>query len=792
MTASPDRPSRPRRKMPRLALILALLLTLIAGNAMATDWSVWRGPDQNGRIDANAIPEGALDLEVIWNRELGSGYSGISVLQGHVLTMYGDGTDDVLVALAAETGKEVWSYRIGPMTPGGNGSHAGPLSTPVSDGKMVYGTSSKAQLFAVNLTDGKEAWNVSMADAMGAEKPFFGFTSTPVLVNDLVVVQAGGDAGLVAFDRQNGEMRWKAASGQVDYRSPILATLGGKEQIVVPFKEKTFGVDPASGDVLWSLDYESAGSATPLVLNEDHFLLSNQSGSTLFKVNGGGVTEVWQNSDLKGSFATPVLVEDKVFGFNRNFLTAVNMEDGERAWRSRPPGGRGIIAVDGRLVVFGANGSLVVADASAGGYTEAASAPISDDGSYTAPTFAEGHFFVRNLTDIAAVRPKAKKEVTVAKADPTNAFETFVRRVEGTDHKDMLIRQYMSEVKSVPIVEGDNLVHFVYWGKAEDVAIAGTMADFGSELSMNNVEGTDFYYRSFEVPTGGRWEYHFVVDFENRMPDPLNPHRVPGNNRMGDQSELNLSGRTAPSYVHLYDGDQAGRTESFNFKSELLENEREITVYLPHGYDDSTDNYPVVVVQQGDDWMQGGQLTNTLNHVIGDQLPETVAVFVSAPPRTAFNELQGRGAGNYADMLANELRSELHERYRLAEEKDHWVLLGRGDGAGAALYAGLKHPDAFGHAVIQSYSTPGRLAAALTKMMEEAGEERTHFAVHWNQHDFRSKQGGWDVAVESRELAETLRKNGFKVSGGETPDGGGWGSWRVSVVPALAAVLSSN
>ena len=778
----------PPRTCSKIALVphFLTLLLLIAALAVpaAADWAQWRGPDQNGRVAAE-LPEGAFDLEVVWKRDLGSGYSGLSVVGDRLLAMYTDGKDDLLVALEPSTGEELWRYRVGDMTPNPGPSHEGPLSTPVSDGNYVYAVGSDVRLFAVSLDDGTEVWSVPLQETMEAKRPFFGFTSTPVLAEGLVIQQVGGpQAGIAAFDASSGEMRWKAVTGEVEYRSPVLGQLGGRSQVIAFFEDKTYGFDPASGEELWSLDWKSNGSNTPLVVGDDRLLLAADSETALFQVTAedGNFTlsELWRNSDFKNSFATPVQVGDQLYGFNRSFLTAVDLATGERTWRSRPPGGSGLIAVGDHLAMFGADGHVVFVKASAEGYKEAARVAVSEDGSYTAPIYSDGHIFVRNLKEIAAVRPKAAESVAEAAAEPTNDFEAFVRRVGNTAYKDLLVRQFMADAPSFPLVENDSLLHFVYWGEAEDVALRGSMLNFGQEVPMERIEGTDVFYYTVEVEPGGRWEYQFIVDFENRIADPMNPRRVPGNNRSGELSELDLSGREQPAWVRLYEGDTPGRLETFDIM------DRTVTVYLPHGYHESTEDYPVVLVQQGSEWLEGGQLANTLDNVSGQEMAPVVAVFID--PRRRSGELLDRAAKDFAGKLAQELRPTLLERYRLSSEASHWAVLGKGDGAGAAVYAALAHPEAFGHAVAFAYAEARNILPAMTEHMENPGDNPAHFAIHWNRDDFRRAQR-WDIPEESAALAETLRKHGFRVSGGEVVDGGGWGSWGWRVVPALAEVF---
>ena len=117
-----------------------------------------------------------------------------------------------------------------------------------------------------------------------------------------------------------------------------------------------------------------------------------------------GIEEIWASNALKFSYTAPVEYDAHLYGFQRGFLTCVDLESGRPVWKSRSPGGSNLILVNGRLVIFGNDGSVVVAEPSADGYSELARLPALDRGAYTAPAFGEGLILIRNHEEIAAVR----------------------------------------------------------------------------------------------------------------------------------------------------------------------------------------------------------------------------------------------------------------------------------------------------------------------------------------------------------------------------------------------------
>lgn len=773
-------------------LVLPTLLVCFCVVTQASEWARWLGPNQDGTTsgdDLFALEQ--FDLKAAWSRPLGVAYSGIAIKDGRAVTLFADGEFDYVTAVDARTGKELWSYRIDTMYAAHDGSEGGPISMPVIDGDAVYGLGAKGHLFALRLQDGKELWALRIDDRFGARAPRYGFTTTPLVAGEVLFVQAGGDDGrsLIGFDKSTGERLWSTGDDKVSYESPILATLAGREQLVALTDTRVLGLSPR-GQVLWShehgtVDEGDEGYASPVLLGEDRFLITGQQASKAFQLTKAGdgfeVEELWSSSALKGSTALPVLHDGRLYGFSDIFLTCVDPSNGEKVWKSRPPGGHGLILVDGHLVIFANDGSLVVAQASPEGYREKARLQVSERESYTYPSYAEGLIFVRNTRDFAAVAVSAaaSTEQLVELAAARNAFERFVRELDAADDKRLLLDTFMAAQSGFPIVEDDRWVHFVYRGDAEDVAITGSMTEYLIEDPLEHVEGTDLYYRSYAIEPGARWEYRLNVDFENPQPDPLNPRRVPG--MPDDLSEVVTAGWTAPDYLQPYRGDRPGRMESFTLASEILGNEREIDVYLPAGYDGSSQRYPLLLVENGKDWQANAHLVNTLNHRIGRDVAPVIVAFVQAlHGAAARGEIGGERSADYVRMLAEELVPQVDGKYRTLAEPAARAVMGETANALMAVYAAAARPDVFGLAGGLSFYLPEPGRTQLLEAIDaKDGGAKARVWVVWNSNDLKRVDWDVDLARDSRSVAEALESNGYSVVTREVMDSAGWGSWRV-------------
>ncbi len=325
--------------------------------------------------------------------------------------MFGDGETDWLTAIDASSGEEVWRYRIDSMFPKVGGAHGGPLSTPVIEGGVVYALGAKGQLFAVKLGDGSELWSVRIDKTLGAKQPQFGFTTTPLVVDDVLFVQTGGPDGhsLTGLERETGKLLWSTGDEAVGYQSPILVELAGRKQIVAVTNTSITGLAPEDGTVLWRKPHalvERHGWSTPLRIGTNVFLLVERNGSVALQVSKNGdsfaVSDLWRGTELRNNFAAPVIHDGHIYGYSGDFLACVDARTGEQLWKARSAAA-GLILVDSHLVIFAADGAVVVAEASPEGYEEKARVKVSETAGYTFPSFSNGGIFVRNLDHIARV-----------------------------------------------------------------------------------------------------------------------------------------------------------------------------------------------------------------------------------------------------------------------------------------------------------------------------------------------------------------------------------------------------
>jgi outer membrane protein assembly factor BamB len=272
-----------------VGLLLSLMATMVvpaSSLAVADDpgWPLWSGPSYNLTSPGGDVFRDDFRLDLQWVSPLGSGYSGIAVVDDKVITAFSDGESDFLAALASDDGEELWRYRIAETYEGHDQSEDGPRATPTIHDGRVFGLGPWGHLVALGLDDGAHLWSIHAVDDLGGRKPFAGFASAPTVIGGVLVMQVGGSDGrsISGLDPATGQHLWSAADDFVMYQSPVAVRIGGEELIFAVTDEHVLGLWPRTGEVLWKLPHklsedEYHGISQPVLVDASSVLGSSRT-----------------------------------------------------------------------------------------------------------------------------------------------------------------------------------------------------------------------------------------------------------------------------------------------------------------------------------------------------------------------------------------------------------------------------------------------------------------------------------------------------------------------------------
>jgi len=387
-----------------------------ASAAMDTpaEWPGFRGPNRDSVIHGVQIKtDWSTSPPVeIWRRPIGPGWSSFAVHGDLLYTQEQRGDDEVVSCYRVSTGEPVWRHRDAVRFYESNGG-AGPRATPTLSHGRVYTMGATAVLNALDAGTGNVVWSHNAATDTGRKTPEWGFTSSPLVVDDIVVVAVSGT--LAAYDAATGKPRWVGPQHGGSYSSPQLATIDGVAQILLLSAPGAVSVSPADGKLLWEHTWEGGAIVQPALTADGGILINAMSAMggiatrRLAVARGTGgwtVEERWTSNGLKPYYSDFVVHKGHAYGFDGSILACIDLVDGKRKWKGGRFGtGQLVLLADQDvLLVTSEDGELALVKATPDQFTELARIPALNSKTWNHPVLVGDTLLVRNGEEMAAFR----------------------------------------------------------------------------------------------------------------------------------------------------------------------------------------------------------------------------------------------------------------------------------------------------------------------------------------------------------------------------------------------------
>lgn len=368
-------------------------------------WPNWLGPDHDGiSTESGWSSDWPQDgLSQAWSRELGTGFSSVSIEADRLYTMGHVEGKEYVYCLNRTTGETIWTHSY-PCELVDNLHDGGPGATPTIDGPYVYTVGREGQLFCFQQSDGSVIWSKRLQDDLDVGMPEWGFTCSPYILGHRIILVCGR---VVSYDKKTGEKHWQTKKHTAGYGSAIsflqnettlLATLDCDGLRVVRAGD---GVETAFYE--WDSPF-ATNSTTPIVQDDKIYISSGYNvGCGLFRLNESSLELVYSNRKMRNHFNNSILLDGYLYGFDGNSnlgrvvqLTCMNFETGEVAWKERGFGCGSLMIVDGKLLILSEDGMLVLARATPDGFQELARSAFLEGRCWTIPVFLDGQIYGRN------------------------------------------------------------------------------------------------------------------------------------------------------------------------------------------------------------------------------------------------------------------------------------------------------------------------------------------------------------------------------------------------------------
>ncbi len=402
---------------------LFVLAIVLVSPLSAADWPQLLGPDRNSRVSASEAPlEGMpAKLNVAWEVACGEGYAGPAVAGDSVYAFDRVANKERVRRIAKKDGQVIWSQQWPADYSGGVDSDHGPRCVPTvtTDHIILYGAA--GQLVCLARSSGNIVWSRPIRSECQADDGYFGAGSSPLVVNQSVIVNVGGKkkGGIVAVNLTDGKTLWESVGGEASYASPIAIQvnvsgdpknpIATKQLVLVPTRLTTYALDPANGKVAFEFPFGARGptvnGATPIQLANGQVFMNASYGVGAFLINPklDSVDFIYKGSEsLSSQYSSPAAFGEIVFASDgredqgTGQLRCIDVTKEKLLWESDKIGVAHLIAFTHTVLAVGIDGRLLLFEASPTKLAVRASNKLNA-GLYRAlPAYSDGTLYLRN------------------------------------------------------------------------------------------------------------------------------------------------------------------------------------------------------------------------------------------------------------------------------------------------------------------------------------------------------------------------------------------------------------
>ena len=410
-----------------------LFLFFLPSIFLSADWPQYHGPLLNKSTEAPLLKQiSSLGEKPHWTTPTPLGFSSFSTSQNQAFTLIAEEDEDgllreVCIALDLRSGRRLWQIQLGRAFYGHSGGNAGtsdnsggdgPRSTPSVNKDRLFVYDSEMTLHCLSSKSGKPIWTVDIISEHEGKNITWKNASSPLLVDDLVIVCGGGKGqSMVAFEQTTGKVRWKSGQETLTHATPTLATLHGQPQVIFLCRSGLVSLNPQNGLQLWSQEFpfKVSTAASPVVANNLVFCSAGYGvGAGVFKINKNGdkwkSTPLWRKrNELMNHWSTPLFYKGHLYGifgfkeYGKAPLQCIDIKTGEMIWSKEGFGPGNLIRSGEKFIVLSDDGQLVIVSATPQRYMELGRRKLLTGKCWSTPILGDNYLIARSTKEAALI-----------------------------------------------------------------------------------------------------------------------------------------------------------------------------------------------------------------------------------------------------------------------------------------------------------------------------------------------------------------------------------------------------
>lgn len=376
------------------------------------DWPWWRGPTRNGVAPGDKpVPTKFSDTEnVVWRVEVpGRGHSSPIVVGDRIFLATADERQQVQSVLAFDRkeGKQLWKTDVsqGGFPARNHPKNSEATATVACDGERLFITffhHQTVQATALDL-DGKQVWQTTVAP-FNPKQYEYGYAPSPILYRGSVIIahEFDGPSGITALYRETGKQLWQTPRpNNITFSTPVVAKVGGKDQLLLSGSENVASYDPANGRRLWNVPGTTAATCGTLVWNGDIvFASGGYPKAETIAVNAKGAAKaIWKNGQ-KCYEQSMITVGGYLYALTGNgIMFCWRGTDGKEMWvqRLRGPVSSSPVLAGGHIYWANEMGTWYVFKPNPQKFDLVAENQLGDE-AFPSPAVSNGQLFIRTAT----------------------------------------------------------------------------------------------------------------------------------------------------------------------------------------------------------------------------------------------------------------------------------------------------------------------------------------------------------------------------------------------------------